>query len=269
MPPSKELHYFDRARRYPSLSSLATDRFLERWFSDAPHNRGFRARFRADLRDAWSRGDWKLLRWLLRYNLGSCSDEWYLSLFQQGRGRVCGEITPAYAILEEVDVVRIRRLLPELKVIFILRNPIERAWSHLRFESTQGRFAGCDDLTKIRARSESPGAARRSDYLRTLEIWESQFRPEKIFIGFFDDIVMQPAKLLSEVCTFLGVDAGLGWTSEARLRRKVQNSNEAELPLVAHRYFAQRFLPQLEQLSARFGGHAERWRSEAAAVIAE
>lgn len=261
MAPKKELHYFDRALRYPSTSILATDRFLDRLLSRARHNRQFRDRCRTDVRNAISRRDWKLLRWFLRYYCGTCDDAWYLSLFHQGSGRVCGEITPAYAILDREDVARIHRLLPSLKIIFLLRNPIDRAWSRIRFGWTQGELAALDDFAQIRAVIDRPGSKLRGDYLRTLDIWESYFPHEQVFIGFFDDIVEQPAKLLRDVLSFLGLDPGSA--PEARLRRNVGKSRESEMPLPVRRYLTEKYLPDLEKLSARFGGHAERWRADA------
>jgi hypothetical protein len=267
MPPGKELHYFDRCLRYPSPSLLAADRFVDRLLSHAAHNREFRRRCWADIRNAISQRDWKLLRWFLRYYLGTCCDDWYLSLFQQGSGRVRGEITPAYAILDRKDVARIHRLLPGVKIIFLLRNPIERAWSHLRFEWMHGRFTGLQDFKQICAAVERPGPALRADYLRTLEIWESQFLHEQIFIGFFDDIAAQPAKLLHQVLTFLGVDYFGSNALDEQLRKQVARSKEVEMPVAVRRHLAQKYLPELEKLSARFGGHPERWRAEAASIV--
>lgn len=263
----KELHYFDRSFRYPSPNLLATDRFLERLFSRAAHNRQFRRRCWTDVRNAISHRDWELLRWLLRYYFRTCGDDWYLSLFQQGSGRVCGEITPAYAILEREDVARIHRLLPDLKIILLLRNPIDRAWSRIRFAWTLGEFDAVDDFAQIRAAIERPGPSLRGDYLRTLEIWESHFLLPQIFIGFFDDIVERPSELLRDVLSFLGLEPGS--SPGPRLRQNVGKSREAEMPLPVRCYLAKKYLPDLEKLSVRFGGHAERWRAEAATIISE
>jgi hypothetical protein len=52
-------------------------------------------------------------------------DRWYLSLFP--RGRITGEVAEAYCSLERDRVARIHHLMPEVKIIFALRNPIERA----------------------------------------------------------------------------------------------------------------------------------------------
>lgn len=56
-------------------------------------------------------------------------EQWYRDLFATGDGRVNGDITPAYSTLEPEVVARIGALFPDLRILFLLRDPIERAWS--------------------------------------------------------------------------------------------------------------------------------------------
>src|SRR5438552_5633502 len=119
MPPLKELHYFDRSLRYPSANLLTADGIFERLFGRAPHNREFRQNCRAQLGCAIRLRNWPLLQWYIRYYFGARDDQWYLSLFLEGNGRLRGEITPAYAMLDKHDVAHVQRLLPKLKIIFL------------------------------------------------------------------------------------------------------------------------------------------------------
>ena len=56
--------------------------------------------------------------------------EWYAALFENdGAQQKQGEITPAYSVLP-VEVSReIHAFSPRLRVIYVTRKPIERAWS--------------------------------------------------------------------------------------------------------------------------------------------
>ena len=64
--------------------------------------------------------------WDLQYERGI---EWYRPLFTHDKCKCLGEITPAYAMLSKVHIEEIRDINPSLKIIYILRNPIHRAWS--------------------------------------------------------------------------------------------------------------------------------------------
>jgi hypothetical protein len=56
--------------------------------------------------------------------------EWWTGLFADGHPRrKQGEITPAYATLDEATIREIAALLPSLRVFYSLRNPMARAWS--------------------------------------------------------------------------------------------------------------------------------------------
>ena len=61
--------------------------------------------------------------WDLRYYAGAPGDGWYASLFEPGRGKVKGEITPAYSMLGRDSIARVHDLVPEAKLIFMMRNP--------------------------------------------------------------------------------------------------------------------------------------------------
>ena len=54
----------------------------------------------------------------------------YAGKFEDGRARVRGEITPAYSALPPDRIRFIRSVMPDLKLIFLMRNPVDRAWSH-------------------------------------------------------------------------------------------------------------------------------------------
>lgn len=65
--------------------------------------------------------------------------EWYESCFRDHRNeRVIGQTSPLYLYLEKVPD-RIYRLLPEVKLMFVLRNPVDRAYSHYWHERKKGR----------------------------------------------------------------------------------------------------------------------------------
>ena len=267
MPPYKELHYFDRSTRYPSPSYLSSPRLVTRLLGRERHNVEFRRLFTHSLASSLRHARWSELRWQARHFFGRYDDRWYFSLFEPGAGRVKGEITPSYSILNDDDVKAIHDALPRLKIIFIMRNPIDRAWSHVRFDWTTGRFSGIDDMEAVKAFIESPNQHLRGDYLRTLDIWKEHFPAEQLFIGFYDDIIGNPAGLLGDLHGFLGVPART-YEAAGRVTEKIFTSKEKHIPAELLRYLAERYRPDIEQLSRRFGGHATSWLAETDHILA-
>ena len=129
MPPDKEIRYFWERHFVGKLN------LRERLTSDHWHVKGRRAfhrnRFRAHLSDiAALRVNGGELFWDLKYLLGSRTDKWYASLFQQGA--LSGDITAKYCELPEEEIEKISRAFPRLKVLITLRDPVEREWSRAK-----------------------------------------------------------------------------------------------------------------------------------------
>jgi hypothetical protein len=106
----------------------------------------------------------------------------------------------------------------------------------------------------------------RSDYLRTLTIWETHFPSEQIFVGFYDDKAERPAEILRAILRFLGYDPSLGVALE-ELQKRVHISKEKEMPAAVQRYLAAKYRDDLATLAARFGSHPKTWLTAAEAVL--
>jgi hypothetical protein len=266
MPPIKELHYFDRSLHYPSPSYLVSPGIATRLFGRQRHNSEFRRVFFRPLASSLLHGRWGELRWRLKHFFGRYDDRWYMSLFDTEAEKVRGEITPSYSILDAQDVSGIKSLLPDLKVILILRNPIDRAWSHIRFDWTTGRFSGIDSLNIMKAFIDSPNQQLRGDYIRTIDNWGAHFPKEQFFIGFYDDIMANPGKLLCELCSFLGI-AQRSYSEMDNVGDRIFASRGKQLPDELRRYLAEKYRPEIERLSARIGGHTTSWLADVDRIL--
>jgi len=56
----------------------------------------------------------------------------YVAHFRNGVGKVKGEASPSYSLLPCRTIRLIRKLIPDLKLIYLMREPSGRAWSHAR-----------------------------------------------------------------------------------------------------------------------------------------
>jgi hypothetical protein len=148
--------------------------------------------------------------------------EWWLGLFSDPTpGVLQGEITPAYALLERDDIAEIRERVPEVKLFYSIRNPMERAWSAAlmalqRAELEQGEASDQWFIDHFRSR----GSLARGDYEGCLRRWSSVFPREQLLVLLYDEIVRQPRSVLVGLAGHLGIDAGFfGRLPESELRR--------------------------------------------------
>ncbi len=162
---------------------------------------------------------------------------WYLDHFADGVGRVKGEASPSYAILPVERIRLIRRLMPDVKLIFLLRDPIARAWSHARHNHVyrEANFADVpQDFADIgpeqwRANFRHEWTVASGDYLGQLRRWLAVFPRDQMYVGFYESIASAPEHLLGDLFPFLGVRTDVDF-STFRLRERIQPGLPAPLP---------------------------------------
>ena len=256
IPSIKEVHYFDDRIKDPqNTASRLSSKLFGREILDRRWRRMARDQARRHLRGLSGRE----LLWDLRYFFGTPDDEWYASLFEAGGGRVIGEVTPAYSMLEPDDIAHVHELMPRAKIIFLMRNPMERAWSRAARLFDRASSPNDPDSVKdrrLRRHFDSERSRLRTGYLRTLENWGAFYPEERIFVGFLEDINFFPGELLRNLYSFLGVDPSF---SPQGMGQRVHSRSVGRVPTKPMVYLARSYHEEIIDLSERFGGYASFW----------
>lgn len=126
------------------------------------------------------------------------------------RPAVRGEATATNALLPPPIIAELVTVQPDLKAILMLRDPVERAWSHARKDLVRkfGRHPGevaPEDYARFFRASGQRGLA---DYATQLRHWTTALRPGHLFVGDFSMISDSPRALLQGLHRFLGVRTG-------------------------------------------------------------
>lgn len=137
------------------------------------------------------------------YDLGAT---WYESHFRGAEQKIAiGDLSHDY-LMSETACDRIRSDLPDVKLITMLRNPIDRAFSEYLYLRKHSLIDGRATLRE--AALQFPSIVQGGMYARHLGNYLRVFGHERLFIGDYEDIAIKPAELISRICTFLGVDSG-------------------------------------------------------------
>lgn len=130
--------------------------------------------------------------------------EYYYSLFSQHpKGKLKGEFTPAYMASPQVASL-IHKHFPNVKLIVSLRNPIERAYSHYRYNvQERGRFRIYKNFEDTIKKDKT--IIERGFYYKQLKPYFDLFPRENILILFFKEIKNNPKKVVHELYKFLGL----------------------------------------------------------------
>jgi len=170
------------------------------------------------------------------------------------RPRVRGEATASYAVLDRDVIAEITALNPEIKVILMIRDPIERAWSHAKKDLVRNRGRQFGDVPEQEFQQffADPYQRRCSRYVECCDNWGAHVRAGHLLVCFFDDIASEPEALLLEVMRFLGVAADSRYVG-TDVRKAVNPTAASKIPERYRRFLEELLQPDLEQLKERFG----------------
>ena len=139
----------------------------------------------------------------------------YHALFAD-RKRLWGEATPIYVYWPNA-LGRIRAYNPAIRLIFLVRDPVERAWSHWKMEYARGKetepFGWCirDGRARMAEATPYPGFHRvysyveRGYYGRQLARLLDLFPREQLLVLHSDELRQDPTDAIGRICDFLRV----------------------------------------------------------------
>lgn len=157
---------------------------------------------------------------------------WYRSQFplncQLTEGKITGEATPSYLFYPDA-AARIAELLPDVKLILLLRNPVSRAISHYHHQLRVGNES-LEIMEAIDAEEERSRQARiilqkdpanyraskdlrqfsykeRSVYVDQFETYFQHFDRSQFFIESAETFFSETGKTLAAISEFLGIDS--------------------------------------------------------------
>lgn len=145
-------------------------------------------------------------RWVFpTYHMpGEKVSEWYLSHFSPASPtQLVGEDSPSYLCSSKAPP-RIAQALPHVKMIFLLRDPVDRAYSQYWHQVRTGRaFYNFEDTIQY-----SPGnLIKKGFYLEQLRHFLTYFPSSQIKVVLFERLIKEPNTTVADICDFLGIDA--------------------------------------------------------------
>jgi hypothetical protein len=159
----------------------------------------------------------------------------YQALFRKARDEIAvGESSDLYLSTPEA-AERIRHHIPDVKLMAMLRNPVERAYSAYRY-LVQGGYETLPTFEEALDAEESRVAAnwdhewqyaRRGFYHEQLRRYFDLFDREQIRVFLYDDFAADPAAVLREVFAFLGVDPA--FTPDTSVRYNITGTPRSRL----------------------------------------
>lgn len=223
--PRKELHFFlrqygqiDRLSDYARMKHFSD--FVEKFSLAADDDpRGMLERGAAwddAQQSAWQKNGesrrkyrrlMKMTTWYRQYLKGPVNEDWYRSLFDAVPAHQWpSDFSTTGLICGEAGIAAMAGFAPDSRAIVILRNPIDRLWSHAKFHAqVTGKIDelatwDADRIVYFVEKFEMPNL---SYYSPGVEAMLKHFAPDKRLIIDFADIASRPQGLLNDVLGLL------------------------------------------------------------------
>jgi succinoglycan biosynthesis protein ExoL len=129
---------------------------------------------------------------------------WYKRLFPNN-AKVCGEFSPNYSKASAFPDVpkRMHSVLPNAKIIYIVRHPVDRAISQYNHAYLSGQNP--PELAHLLGSHEWEHLIDTSSYNRQLKLFLDHYHASQLMVLNFDDLTQNPIQTLARVSDFLGV----------------------------------------------------------------
>ncbi len=240
MPPLKEIHFFDHL--YIPENRAWTPSHIKKGVTEA-------LKWHVE-NETINLDHFKYLVDLAMVN--PFTEDWYRFCYNRttAKGKILGDITPEYCTLPEEGVEYVKQLLgSNLKIIYLIRNPVERAISQLKMNLTRRGQEGENENFWIAA-AKQPVIYQRGDYETYIPRWESIFPKENILYLPYRQVKADPARLLAGIEDHLGIPHHAGFKG---ISNRVHKTKETRVPNGVVAYLDELLASQSSFLKSRFG----------------
>ncbi|UXX81824.1 sulfotransferase [Roseovarius pelagicus] len=220
--PEKEVHYF--YHRYVDKTQLNERRRLE----------NVRERYLLRFDPATANIDRirQNLHWVSAYLNGPVDDHWYRNLFQlRSHHRYACDFSNLTAHVPAEIWPRIQASCNRLRVLYTMRDPLKRLWSHTKFHlqvTDQMHLLDCWGPADFDAFVRKPFIWDNAEYGRTLRALRGGLDDANWHAVFYEDIHADQRAMLARIEGFLGVDAQT--YPDALLARRFTESARRQMP---------------------------------------
>ena len=130
-------------------------------------------------------------------------------------GAVLGEASPLYLFADQA-AARIRHHAPEARLVVVLRNPVDQAFSHFMYATKQRIEPLTDFVAALAAEDQRMadgwqplfGYSRFPRYAEQLARYLALFPRDQILIRLYEEFERDPATLMQDILGHIGVTSG-------------------------------------------------------------
>lgn len=205
----------------------------------------------------------------------------YSSRFTQGAKKIKGEVSASYSYMSVARIQCMRALAPATRLVLLIRNPIDRAWSqaYMHLLTETGRTLDAVAESEMRAYLTQESVMRAGLYSVMLENWLSVFPRAQLYVGLYEDVGARPEELMREIFCHIGASCQVDWShfplretiippagarfSHCDQGRGVQvvdyQSSDKHMPMTYREFLRELYRREIETLGSRYALPVQGW----------
>lgn len=177
-------------------------------------------------------------------------NDWYKNLFRFNPGKkFCADFSNLYCQMDSEGWKNVRNVAKNVKIIYTLRDPIERLWSHYKFHmkwidrEDEALDAGFDNFKGL---MDKHFFWVNAEYAKNYKLLQSSLSNDEIMVLYFEDFREKPEEMLVKVLSFLEVD---GFNiKKSGLNKKVNQTKKFYLPEEWEDYMKKKLDPVVSEV---------------------
>lgn len=251
LPPIKEIHFFDEPPYSMEKRVTSLERRKLRFYASIEKG--------LDSSKISASNDFlKAYQHIVHYESFDMND--YFSLFSGKGSFKTGDITPAFSGASSALIERLSKTMPEVKVVLLVRNPIDRLWSHANKAMRDNKSKVTTDIDLFKRFCRKSSVTSRSFPSQIYLRWK-EFFGDRISFFFFDTLRDNPRRFFDDVCSFIEVSPALldlpdsGSINKEAKRRKRTAKDEFSS------HMREIMEEEINRCAEIFRGDAIAWRS--------
>ena len=160
------------------------------------------------------------------------SNEWYESLFRfNPNKKFCADFSNLYCQMGPDGWANVRKVAKNIKVIYTLRDPLERLWSHYKFHmkwvnrEDDALDAGFEHFKHL---LDQHFFWVNAEYAKNYELLKQSLKDDELMILYFEDFRERPLEMLHEIYNFLGIK--ILTPAQSSIEKKINKTKEFKMP---------------------------------------
>jgi len=184
------------------------------------------------------------------------SDDWYRGIFDFATDRdFCGEICPCYMSMPMRGVRHVLNINPLMRVLVLVRDPVDRIWSHMRMHTKIGILKF--DLEQILSGNISMGSYMQyTDYANSIRRWKTMTGEGRFRAIVYDRIGQEPSVVLDEILDFIGAPKAI---TKKDISKSIFSGDKITLPPELREKLFCDLQPQYDFLHSMFPDQVDIW----------